>query len=312
MNLLLPAVTVFPILFYMAAGFFFRRIKRLSDGTVTQMNKIIFSYFFPFVMFNNIYRTQLDKAFNARFLGVMVALVVLTSLAVVLIIPRFHKSKPVQGSIMQAIIRGNTILFALPVVSAIAGSENTGLVSLCVAIVVPLYNGICTIILEVLRGKSLRPLSLLLSLVRNPLILGALFGLAAKLAGLRLPLVLADIASGIAGLVTPLALIMLGAGLRFSDTLTYRRELVWVSLIKLIIVPLIYVAVIKAMGFDKVAVTTALALAAVPTAVSTYVMAQEMGADGVLAGQLVAVTSVLSIATVFLWVLLLAFVGWIG
>ena len=312
MNFLLPAATVFPIFFYMVSGAFLKRVKRLSDGTVTQMNKIIFSYFFPFVMFNNIYNTQLEKVLNARFLLTVIILVLLVSLAMVLVIPRFFKSRPVQGSMIQAVIRGNTILFALPVVSAIAGPENVGLASLCVAIVVPLYNIICTVILEALRGKNLRPLSMLLSLVRNPLILGALIGLAAKLVDLRLPPVFADIVSGIAGLVTPLALIMLGAGLRFSDTLTYRRELVWVSLIKLLLVPLIYVAVVKAMGFDKVAVTTALALAAVPTAVSTYVMAQEMGADGVLAGQLVAVTSVLSIATVFLWVLLLSSIGWIG
>ncbi len=312
MNLLLPVTTVFPIFFYMVLGAFFKRIKRLSEGTVTQLNKIIFSYFFPFVMFSNIYKTQLDKALNARYLITITALVLLISLAMVLIIPRFFISKPVQGSMIQAVIRGNTILFALPVVSAIAGPENVGLASLCVAIVVPIYNVISTVILEVLRGKSLRLLPLLTSLVRNPLILGALFGLAAKLIDLQLPAVLENTVSDIAKLVTPLALIMLGAGLRFSDTLTYRRELYWVSLIKLVLVPMIYVLVIKAMGFDKVAVATALALGAVPTAVSTYVMAQEMEADGVLAGQLVAVTSVLSIASVFLWVLLLSTIGWIG
>lgn len=312
MNILLPVATVFPIFLYMAAGAFLKRIKRLSDGTVTQMNKIIFSYFFPFVMFNNIYKTQLNQVLNVRFLGTVVTLVLLISLALVLLIPRLFAGKPVQGSMIQALIRGNTILFALPVVSTIAGPENTGLASLCIAIVVPMYNVICTVILEALRGKSLRPLSLLTSLIKNPLILGALFGLGAKLIGLRLPLVLSDVVSDIARLVTPLALIMLGAALRFSDTITYRRELVWVSVAKLIVIPFIYIVVIKLMGFDKVAVATALALGAVPTAVSTYVMAQEMDADGVLAGQLVAVTSVLSVATVFLWVLLLSSIGWIG
>jgi predicted permease len=294
LNLLLPVATVFPIFFYMVAGAFLKRIKRLSDGTVTQMNKIIFSYLFPFVMFNNIYKTQLSQVLN------------------VLLIPRLFAGKPVQGSIIQALIRGNTILFALPVVSAIAGPENTGLASLCIAIVVPMYNIICTVILEALRGRGLQPLPLLTSLIKNPLILGALFGLGAKLIDLHLPLVLMDVVSDIARLVTPLALIMLGAALRFSDNVTYRRELVWVSVAKLIIIPFIYVAVIKLMGFDKVAVATALALGAVPTAVSTYVMAQQMDADGALAGQLVAVTSVLSIVTVFLWVLLLSSIGWIA
>ncbi|NLA53206.1 MAG: AEC family transporter, partial [Clostridiales bacterium] len=70
--------------------------------------------------------------------------------------------------------------------------------------------------------------------------------------------------------------------------------------------------VIKALGFDKTAVLTAMALSAVPTAVSSYPTAKAMGADAVLAGQIVAVTSTLSILTVFLWVLSLSAMGWIG
>lgn len=312
MNLLLPLTTVLPIFIYMVGGILLKRMGRLSESSIAQVNKIIFSYFFPFIMFNNIYRTDLSELLSLRFLVTMVGLVLLVSLLTVLLIPRFFKLRPVQGSMMQAIIRGNSILFALPVVSAISGPDKLGLASLSVAIVVPLYHLICTVVLEVLRGKSLRPGTLALSLLKNPLIIGAMAGLLVKLLGIRLLPVLEDLVSDVAGMVTPLALIMLGAGLKFSDTLHYRRELAVVSVVKLLLIPLLYVLVVKAMGFDKVAITTALALGAVPTAVSTYVMAIEMDADGPLAGQIVATTSVLSIATVFLWVLLLSQLQWIG
>ena len=105
---------------------------------------------------------------------------------------------------------------------------------------------------------------------------------------------------------------MLGGGLRIADTVTYRRELVVVSVAKLLLVPLLFVLTVKLLGFDKVAVTTAMALGAVPNAVSSYVMAKEMEADSVLAGQIVAVTTVLSMASVFLWVFVLSNLGWIG
>ena len=52
-------------------------------------------------------------------------------------------------------------------------------------------------------------------------------------------------------------------------------------------------------------------MTAVPTAVSSYVMAKEMEADGVLAGQIVAVSTAVSILTVFLWVFSLSSLGWI-
>ena len=204
------------------------------------------------------------------------------------------------------------MLFALPVVSAISGPENTGLASLCVAIVVPVVNIICVIVLEALRGEKLRPAKLLVSILKNPLIFGALAGLLFKALGLRLPQMVAEVVYDLAGMVTPLALIMLGAGLKFSDTLGYRAQIIAAAAAKLLLMPLFIVLAIKLMGFGKPETTVALALAAVPTAVSTFVMAKEMGADGVLAGQIVATTTVLSVFTVFLWVLALSGLNWIG
>ncbi len=312
MNFLLPLTTVLPILIYMLGGITLKRMRRLSEQTTAQVNKIIFSYFFPFIMFNNIYRTDLKDLLFGKYLITILALVLLVSLLSIVLIPRYFEGKPRQGAMIQAIIRGNSILFALPVVSTISGPENVGLASLCVAVVVPVYHLICTVVLEVLRGSRIRPLSLAVSLVKNPLIIGALAGIAVKLLDIRLLPVLENLVRDVANMVTPLALIMLGADLQFSDTLRYRREIAVVSIVKLVLIPLVFVLTIKLMGFDKVGVTTAMALGAVPTAVSTYVMAIEMDADGALAGQIVATTSVLSILTVFLWVFGLSALGWIG
>lgn len=312
MDFWLSVSAVLPILIYMGLGALLNRRGMLSPVTQGQMNKIIFSYLFPLVMFNNIYRTDLGSVLNGPFLLTMVALVLLVVLLTVLLVPRSFSGRPAQGTLMQAIIRGNSILFALPVVATISGPENTGLASLCIAVVVPLYNIICVIILESLRGEKLKPLSLLLSILKNPLVLGALVGLGVKAAGIGLPDVLEKVAANLAGIVTPLALIMLGAGLKLSDTLTYRKELVYVSVVKLLLVPLLFVLPVHFLGFGRVAVTTAMAMGAVPTAVSTYVMAKEMGADHVLAGQVVAVTTVLSVGSLFLWVLVLSGLGWIG
>ena len=312
MNLLIPVTTVLPILLYMAAGRGLKQLGRISEQTAGQINKIIFSYCFPFLMFNNIYRTRIDEVLNGRYLITMVVLVLLVSLFAVVFVPRWFKGKPVQGSMIQAIIRGNSIIFALPVVSAISGADRTGLASLSIAVIVPIYHLICTLVLEMLRGHSLKPLPVMLNLLKNPLIIGALAGILAKVFHVQLLPVLEKLVADIAGLITPVSLVMLGAALKFSDTRRYAREIRFVSLVKLVLIPLVFVLVVKLMGFDKLGVTTALALGAVPVAVSSYVMAIEMDADGVLAGQLVAVTSVLSIFTVFLWVLVLFNLGWIG
>lgn len=311
MSFLLAFSTVFPMFFYMAAGFGLRRLNKLSEGTVAQMNKIIYSFCFPFVLFHNVYGVDIASAMNGPFLAVIAGMIVLVTALLTVFIPRYTASKPVQGSMMQGVIRGNSILFALPVVTTIAGRENTGLVSLGIAVIVPFYNILCVIILESLRGGKVKPARLLLSILKNPIIIGTLAGLMVRLTGLRLPGYMEQVVSGIAGLVTPLALVMLGADMRFSDTVKYKKELLIVCLLKLVAVPLLTVLTVKGLGFDKIAVTTAMAMTAVPTAVSSYVMAKEMEADGVLAGQIVAVSTAVSILTVFLWVFSLSSLGWI-
>ncbi len=312
MNLLLALSAVFPLLAYMLLGAFLNHIKQLSVTTQAEMNRIIFNWLFPLVMFSSIYRTNLTEVLNLPFLVTMGALTVITMAAALLLVPRFVQDKRQQGSMVQAIIRGNALLFALPVVSVLSGPENIGLASLCVATIVPAYNVFMVIYLEALRGGQMRLTPLVKSVLRNPLIVGAAAGLLFKALGVRLPQVIQTVVAQLAGLVTPLALIMLGAGLKFSDAVGYRRQLVGVSVAKLLLVPLLFVLGVRLMGFGRLETTTALALSAVPTAVSSYVMAKEMGADAVLAGQIVATTTVLSVATLFLWVLALSGLGWIG
>lgn len=312
MNFALSIATVFPIFVYLLMGIGLRHLRRISDGTLSELNRITFSFFFPFVMFSNIYKTSIDTVLNPGFIITMAVLVLIVSLICVLVLPRYIKEKPVLGSVVQGIIRGNSILFALPVVSVISGPEQTGLVSLCIAIIVPMYNIICVLILESMRGQRMKASVITRNLLKNPVILGALAGLLVKLLDIRFFPAMEQVIFDLARMVTPLALIMLGAGLRFSDTLHYRRELTLVCVAKLVLVPLLFVTVTLLLGYRGVSVTTAMALSFVPTAVSTFVMAQEMEADAVLAGQIVAISSVMSILTVFLWVLILGSLGLIA
>ncbi len=312
MSLSLALSAVFPIMAYMLAGALLNARGKISEATMNEVNGLIYRFCFPLVMFNGIYTSNLESALDLRFLGLMVLLLLLMTGLALLILPRVAKSKPALGSMLQGVVRSNSLLFAFPVVIAISGPNNTGLASLCLAVLVPLSNVLCVIILETLRGERLRPMNLLTGIVRNPIMLGTLAALPFKVFGIILPGYVSKVVSDLAGIVTPVALIILGAGLRLSDTRTYRRELAAVGILKLMVMPLLYVLAVRALGFGPVAVTTAMAFGVVPTAVSTFVMARQMQADSVLAGQIVAVTTMLSVFSVFLWVLALSALGWIG
>ncbi|HSK69095.1 MAG TPA: AEC family transporter [Candidatus Limnocylindria bacterium] len=312
MGLLLAVSAVFPILFYMAVGALLNHRGRVSMPAVNQFNYIIFKYCFPFVMFHSIYRADLASASAPSFVGVMAALLFLLAGVSWFILRRVNPDRRALGSMMQGIVRGNALLFAFPVVEAVSGRNNTGLASLVVATVIPVANVLAVVILETLRGQRFSLPRLLASILRNPIVVGALAAVPFKAFGIVLPGFMEKVVADVAGLVTPVALVLLGAGLRLADTRLYRKELVSVGALRLVLAPLLNVLVVRALGFGPVATTTAMAFGAVPTAVSTYVMAREMDADAALAGQIVAATTVASVATMFLWVLALTSLGWIG
>lgn len=78
-----------------------------------------------------------------------------------------------------------------------------------------------------------------------------------------------------------------------------------VILIKLVILPALMIPFIVMMGYRDSDLLSALLAYQTPIAVSSYIMAQEAGADGQLAGQLVVFSSVLSIFTLFVTIFIL-------
>ena len=67
----------------------------------------------------------------------------------------------------------------------------------------------------------------------------------------------------------------------------------------MVIIPLLAMPAAVLLGFRGVDLAAIMAFFCSPTAVSSFTMAQQMGADGELAAQLVALTSVMSLFTIF-------------
>ena len=76
-----------------------------------------------------------------------------------------------------------------------------------------------------------------------------------------------------------------------------------------ILSPLIFLSLALAAGMRGVALACVFIAFGAPTAVSSFPMAQQMGGDGELAAEVVAVTSTFSILTTFLFVFALKSMG---
>ena len=104
---------------------------------------------------------------------------------------------------------------------------------------------------------------------------------------------------------TPLALMALGGEFKFSKVKGDIKQLMVSVAGKLVISPLFMVTAGILLGFRNEILVPILLMSGAPTAVSSYTMAQQMGGDGELAGEIVVFTTAMSIVSIFLWVFVL-------
>jgi predicted permease len=116
----------------------------------------------------------------------------------------------------------------------------------------------------------------------------------------------------LSNIATPLSLLVLGAQFEFSAIPALKREIIFGVLLRSVIVPVLGIGVAYLFfreSFGGAQFAALVATFCTPVAVSSVPMAQEMGADTDLAGQLVVFTIVTSAFTIFVASFLLRAVG---
>lgn len=304
-NLILSFNIVLPIFLILSLGYILKKLKILDELTTKNMNSINFKVFLPLLLFYNVYKTDLSVVFNPKLLIFSIISVILVFLLLFIIIPLLEKDNRKRGVIIQGIFRSNFVIFGVPVCEALFGQNATGVASMLIAIVVPLFNFLAVICLEIYRGGNINFKKIIKGIITNPLIIASIIGLFFIYFKIKLPTPIEKTINDISKIATPLAFILLGSSFTFSAFSLYIKQLSITILGKLIIVPGIVLYIAALLGFRNVELTCLLSVFASPTAVSSYTMAEQMDGDSILAGQIVVLTSIISIITVFLWIFIL-------
>ena len=301
---------VAPFLILLSVGFLAVRTGLTDRAFMNRLNTLNFRLFFPFLMFNNIYGAKPE---NLPSLTLMIAgplSVILVILVLMWIVPRIVKENPRRGVIIQGIFRSNFIIYGIPLTTYVFGAEKSSVAGMMTLIMVSLFNTAGVIVLEIFReGGKVRLKPLLLGLLKNPLLQGCAAGLLFYLLQIRLPDFIASPVSSLASLATTLAMIVLGANLVFEELKKNRKPITAVLLVRLVLLPLIMLPLGWLIGLRGVELFLILMIFGTPVATSSYPMAQNMGGDGPLAGQLVFVSTVVSLGTIFLFIYAMSRMG---
>lgn len=304
-ELLFAANTVLPLLLLMALGFGCQKIGLLNDGLVKGINQLVFKVFLPVNLCYNVLTTPYDTAISGTaFLLIPLGIIVLFLLAI-LIVPLLEKDRKKAGVIIQGIGRSNYAFFGIPLVAMLFPEKDTSLASLMVIATVPFYNLLSVIVLSVFCGGEVKFKRILLNILKNPLIIGSALGYGLWLIRFQPPQFVLTTMGDLSKIATPLAIFTLGGSIRFASAKAHRRQLTIGVLGKLVIAPLLFVPLAILLGLRDVALAVVLVSFGAPTAVASFPMAQQMGGDGELAAEQVALTSVFSILSNFLFIFVL-------
>ena len=300
---------VLPFVLYIFFGYLMNRIGIADDNFLNKLNTVAFKAFFPVLMFSNLYHIEEGITFDVKLIALSVVTLLVLVAVLVLTVPRIVSEDAKRSVIIQAIFRSNTVLFAVPLAVNIFGEEAAATASMVVAIIVPLYNVLAVVILEKFRGGQPSMKTLLINILKNPLINGAIVGLLFFLLKIHLPTAIDSPVKAVAGMTTPLALFALGGTLHLRSIRAHLKYLVPTLAVKLILLPLVVTLIATAFGLTGIARFVFFLQYASPVAASSYPMAANMGGDGTLAGEFVVTSTVASLVTLFFWIMLYSQMG---
>ncbi|MGN1341127.1 MAG: AEC family transporter [Oscillospiraceae bacterium] len=324
------ANAVLPIVLLIALGYLLKRIGMLQKPFLDAGNKLTFRVLLPALLFYNVYNIGSLRELEPSFILYGIIMVVLLFFAAIIVVCAFTKDGAKRGSLIQSVFRSNYAIIGLPLAESLFGAQGAAAAGIMSAFCVPTFNALAVITLTIFNGNSdkgrVSVKKILLGVIRNPLIIGTLAGLAAL--GIRELFVMWDISfrlsdieilyktlENVKSICTPFALIVLGGQFEFSAVKRLRKEIIFGTIVRTVVVPVVGLAgayILKMTIMPELAgehFATYIGVFATPVAVASAIMAKEMGADAELSGQLVVWTSLVSTVTIFIYVTVLRAVG---
>ena len=306
-DLLFSANVVLPIFFLIVLGYFLTKWNLWDEHFLKVANNVCFKCFLPVLLFTNVADANIFEVFDGKLIAYACLSVCVIAVILLIVVPRFEKDPKRIGVIAQGTFRSNFLLFGIPLGQSIGGTEGAVLAAVLAAFYVPVINMLATITLYIysdVENKNLK--SALIGIITNPLVIGGVSGLVfsfvRNIVGFEIPTMVSTTLSNIKGIATPFAFLILGGDLKIDNLLNNIKVSIFSVLGRTVIIPVVMLIISSKLGFDKLQMGILLAIFATPNAVSSYAMARSYEADYELAGEIVTLSTILSVVTMFIFI----------
>lgn len=297
---------VVPVFGIILTGYFAGRLKLLGPDSAAALNRFIFYFALPPALFIFTARAPIEKIFNWPFIGAFVG-GAMSTLVLALVVGRLLLRQDLAALTISgfAAVQANVVFMGLPLLLTVYGSDGalpTIIAALCLTIV--FICGTITV-LEVIRASGAWTVRIAVQMITtvlsNPAVISPLLGILFAMTGLQLPKAVSNYLDLMAAAVGPAALFSLGLSLIDRKVLGDLREVVWLSVLKLIVNPILTFALVTyAFAMDPMWSKAAVILSALPSGANAYVIAQQYNVRVEIVSSAVVVSTGLSVITISL------------
>ena len=293
------ALLLLPDFLLIACGFCLCRYTALDRGVWEAAERLVYYLLFPVLLFNSIVRSPLQPAetMSLTAAGIITLLCGVALAYAVRLWPGVDGRLHASGA--QVAFRFNSFI-ALALAERLGGPAGVAWMALLMAFAVPICNVAAVWPLARHGGQSYAR-----EIVRNPLIVATLLGLAANLAGLRFPDPVSTTLQRIGVAALPVGLLAVGAGLRLGGLKASPALGATFLAIRHLLLPIIGIGLAMAFALSPEQRLVVVLFAAMPTASSAYVLATRMGGDGPFVAGLVSVSIVIGMVSIPWWLAVL-------
>lgn len=310
-NLIFSLNATIPVFLMMVLGYVFHKIGWIDDEFASKMNKFVFLVPLPVLVFEDLATVDFSEVWDVKFVLFCFA-ATLISIGIAALVSCIWRDKTIKGEFIQASYRSSAALLGIAFIQNIYGSA--GMAPLMIIGSVPLYNAMAVVVLSVFRPgqKGLDRTVVkrtLKGIVTNPILIGIAAGLLWSALRIPMPQIMGKVISSVGGIATPMGLMAMGATFNFGKALDRMKPAVTAAFMKLVGFCAVFLPVAVQMGFRQEKLVAILVMLGSATTVSSYVMAKNMGHEGVLSSGVVMLTTLLSAFTLTAWLYILRSMG---
>lgn len=306
-SLIFSLNATFPVFLLMVLGIVLRKIGWVSESFALQMNKFVFLIPLPVLLFQDLATVDFTKAWDFKFV-IFCFIVTVLSILIAVLISSLLKERSLRGEFIQSSYRSSAALLGVALIQNIYGHSVMG--PLMIIGSVPLYNIMAVIVLSYYKPnndvqKQGVWKTTIKGIIKNPMIIGIVIGLLWSILKLPMPTVLSKTVTNISAMATPMGLIAMGASFNMKKAIGKMKPAFLAAFIKLFGFCMIFLPVAIMLGFKNEQLVAILIMLGSATTVTCFVMAKNMGHEGILSANVVVLSTLLSGFSITLWLYVL-------